>query len=102
VRVVRRGKTGTDVEELTDTRISRQERDDAPEERTIGSGDLGDQREHRRDLIRDSAVDLEVVLATEPAVPDPRIRGNCLVDPVLDAVSCLVAHGPAPVRWGCL
>jgi hypothetical protein len=71
VRVVRRGQAGTDVEKLPHTGLAGQVTDDPPEEGAVGPGDVHDARVDRAELITGRAVDVVVVLAAKPVIPDP-------------------------------
>src|SRR3712207_4680003 len=67
-----RGQAGADVEELPDAHLAGEERDRPRLERPGVAGRPHDAREDADHLVADGAVDLEVVLAAEPVVPDPR------------------------------
>jgi hypothetical protein len=78
VGVVRGRQAGAYVEELADPRLASQVSDDPDPQRTGKPGSRAYARVQLRDLFADLAVDLVVVLAAQPVVPDPgrmRYRG---------------------------
>jgi hypothetical protein len=71
VGVLRGRHAGADVEELPDAGVADQVGDSPFEERTGRPRHYGDVGVETGELVADLAVDLEVVVAAEPVVPDP-------------------------------
>ena len=80
VGVVGGGQAGADVQELTDARLTGQVPDRADQEGPRGASVLDDRRERLENLVADLAVDVEVVFAAQPVVPDPGRLGHVGVD----------------------
>jgi hypothetical protein len=80
VGVVGGGQARADVEELPYPRVGGQVPDGARQEQPGGLGDVHDGREHLAELVTGRPVDLVVVLAAQPAVPDPGRMGHRDVD----------------------
>jgi hypothetical protein len=68
VGVIRRGDTGTDVEELADARIGGEEPDRAAQEGTVGAHPEAQPRRHREHPLGRLPVSGEIVLAAQPVV----------------------------------
>ena len=72
VGVVLGRQAGAHVEELPDPGVRGQEADGPSQKEPGRPGDVHDGREHLAELVTGHPVDLVVVLATQPVVPDPR------------------------------
>jgi hypothetical protein len=71
VRVDGRRQAGADVQELPHPGLAGQVAHDAPEEGTVGPGDVHDARVDGTELVAGRLVDRVVVGAAQPVVPDP-------------------------------
>ena len=77
--VVRRRKTGADVEKLANPGLSGQVPDRAGKKGPGGAGNDGDTRKNLPVLVTGHPVDSVVVLAPQPVVPDTgRVRHRCV------------------------
>jgi hypothetical protein len=98
VGVVAAGQAGADVEELADARLGGQIVDRAAEEGAV----LPDARDDVRILLDHQlgglAVRLEVVLAAEPVIVDPRDRRHAGVD-LRRRVRLILRHGVRSLSW---
>jgi hypothetical protein len=80
MHVLTGGKAGADVEELPDPRLGGKETHDPPQERPRGAGGLRRFREGLDRCLGRDPVGLEVVLAAQEIVIDPRWVRDARVD----------------------
>jgi hypothetical protein len=76
MRVLIRWQPGADIEELPDSGLARQVAHRAPQEQPRGPGHVPDSRVQGGELVARRLVDLVVVLAAAPVVPDTRRHRN--------------------------
>src|SRR5262249_21917802 len=100
VSVLHCGQAGADIEELTYPGLTSQKTHDADEELPglLSPGD--DVRVHRDEGVTGGAVDLVVVFAAHPVVPDPRrmrhIKPDLRGELGAQFPGPLISHGEAP------
>jgi len=80
VGVVCGRQPGPDIEELPDSDLPDQILDDPPEKGAVRAGDVDDARVDSAELVAGQPVDLVVILAAEPVIPDPGRMRNGDVD----------------------